>query len=82
MRYIISVLLENLDGSANAYRANVDKTDNHIPEEYFESNLLKIILGAGTLAMKYVYKRGINDAFELQDRVIKNARSRRHENTG
>ncbi len=74
--------MKNLDGSDNAYKANVDKIDNHIPEEYFESNLLKIILGAGTLAKKYVYKRGINDAFELQDCVIKNAHSRRHENTG
>ncbi len=31
---------------------------------------------------KRVYKRVINDAIELQDRVIKNANSRRHESAG
>lgn len=31
---------------------------------------------------KRVYKRVINDAIEVQDRVIKNAHSRRHESTG
>ncbi len=31
---------------------------------------------------KRVYKRVINDAIELQDRVIKNANSRRPESTG
>jgi len=31
---------------------------------------------------KRVYKRVINDAIELQDRVIKNANSLRHESTG
>jgi len=31
---------------------------------------------------KRVYKRVINDAIELQDRVVKDARTRRHESAG
>jgi len=31
---------------------------------------------------KRVYKRVINDAIELQDRIIKDAKSRRHESAG
>jgi len=31
---------------------------------------------------KRVYKRVITDAIELQDRVMKNANSQRHESTG
>jgi hypothetical protein len=31
---------------------------------------------------KRVYKRVINDAIELQDRVIKDANTRRHESAG
>jgi len=31
---------------------------------------------------KRVYKRVINDAIELQDRVIKDANARRHESAG
>ncbi len=45
---VVTVLLENLDGSDKVYRANVDKIGSHIPEKYAESDLLEMILDAGT----------------------------------
>lgn len=40
---VVTVLLKNLDGSDNVYKANVDNIDHHIPEKYSENDLLELI---------------------------------------
>ena len=39
----VDLLLKNLDGSDNFYKANVDQIDNHIPEKYTEDDLVRMI---------------------------------------
>lgn len=42
-RIEVDVLFKNLDGSTKVYQANVGQIDNHIPEEYTEEDLKKMI---------------------------------------
>ena len=58
------------------FKKKVSKSDKE------SSEFSVFIREARSSDKKRVYKRVINDAIELQDRVIKNAHSRRHENTG
>jgi len=58
------------------FKKKVNKSDKE------SSEFSVFIREARSSDKKRVYKRVINDSIELQDRVIKNAHSRRHEKTG
>lgn len=39
----VDLLVKNVDGTQQAYKANIDKIDNHIPENYAKSELVTLL---------------------------------------
>lgn len=39
----VDLLVKNIDGSQQAYKANIDRIDNHIPENYAKSELVTLL---------------------------------------
>ncbi len=65
-----------MNGKSMFFKKKVKKSDKE------SSEFSVFIREARSSDKKRVYKRVINDAIELQDRVVKNTNSRRHESAG
>lgn len=44
----VDLLVKNLDGTQQAYKANIDRIDNHIPENYANSELVTLLSDPNT----------------------------------
>lgn len=44
----VDLLVKNIDGTQQAYKANIDKIDNHIPENYASSELVTLLTTPNT----------------------------------